>query len=42
MKLSLLQTDVGRCRAWLRLALNEGVLSRYLEAMRKEGQRTLR
>lgn len=40
-KLSLIQTDVGRCRAWLRLALNEGVLSRYLEAMRTQGQRTL-
>ncbi|XP_034251665.1 pleckstrin homology domain-containing family M member 1 isoform X2 [Thrips palmi] len=41
MKLSLVQTDVGRSRAWLRLALNEGVLSRYLEAMRSDGQRAL-
>lgn len=42
MKLGLVQTDVGRSRAWLRLALNEGVLSRYLEAMRTDGQRALR
>ena len=42
MKLSLVQSDVGRSRAWLRLALNEGVLTRYLEAMRTDGQRTLR
>lgn len=41
MKLSLVQSDVGRSRAWLRLALNEGVLTRYLEAMRTDGQRTL-
>ncbi|XP_026291645.1 uncharacterized protein LOC113216125 isoform X2 [Frankliniella occidentalis] len=41
LKLNLIQTDVGRCRAWLRLALNEGVLTRYLEAMRTEGQRAL-
>ncbi|KAK3932524.1 Pleckstrin homology domain-containing family M member 3 [Frankliniella fusca] len=40
-KLNLIQTDVGRCRAWLRLALNDGVLTRYLEAMRTEGQRAL-
>lgn len=30
-------TDVGRCRAWLRLALNDGLLSSYLESMRREG-----
>ncbi|XP_066997403.2 uncharacterized protein Plekhm1 isoform X2 [Anabrus simplex] len=35
--LSLVTTDVGRCRAWLRLALNDGLLSRYLEAMRRDG-----
>ncbi|KAK7862953.1 hypothetical protein R5R35_004907 [Gryllus longicercus] len=35
--LSLITTDVGRCRAWLRLALNDCLLSRYLEAMRRDG-----
>lgn len=35
--LSLITTDVGRCRAWLRLAVNDCLLSRYLEAMRCDG-----
>jgi len=26
-------TDVGRCRAWIRLALNDGLLSSYLRAL---------
>jgi len=30
-------TDIGRCRAWLRLALNDGLLSSYLESMRRDG-----
>ncbi|XP_069693880.1 pleckstrin homology domain-containing family M member 1 isoform X2 [Periplaneta americana] len=35
--LNLITTDVGRCRAWLRLALNDGLLSSYLESMRRDG-----
>jgi len=35
--LNLVTTDVGRCRAWLRLALNDGLLSSYLESMRRDG-----
>nr|CAD7409720.1 unnamed protein product [Timema cristinae] len=34
--LNLVTTDVGRCRAWLRLALNDCLLSSYLGAMRRE------
>lgn len=35
--LNLVTTDVGRCRAWLRLALNDGLLSSYFESMRRDG-----
>ncbi|KAJ9583383.1 hypothetical protein L9F63_022249, partial [Diploptera punctata] len=35
--LNLITSDVGRCRAWLRLALNDGLLSSYLESMRRDG-----
>ncbi|XP_049804747.1 run domain Beclin-1-interacting and cysteine-rich domain-containing protein isoform X1 [Schistocerca nitens] len=35
--LNLVTTDVGRCRVWLRIALNDCLLSRYLEAMRQDG-----
>ncbi|XP_076312977.1 uncharacterized protein LOC143226199 [Tachypleus tridentatus] len=32
-KLSQITTDVGRCRAWLRMALNEGLITSYVEAI---------
>jgi hypothetical protein len=35
--LNLVTTDVGRCRAWVRLALNDGLLSSYFESMRRDG-----
>lgn len=35
--LNLVTTDVGHCRAWIRLALNDGLLSSYFESMRRDG-----
>lgn len=35
-KLSLITSDVGRCRAWLRMALNDSLLSSYLHAMSEQ------
>lgn len=35
--LNLVTTDVGHCRAWLRLALNDGLLSSYFKSMRRDG-----
>lgn len=35
-KLSYVGTDVGRCRAWLRLALNHGLLECYLASLFRE------
>ena len=35
-KLSLIATDVGRCRVWLRLALNDGLFISYLSMMLKD------
>nr|XP_020472223.1 pleckstrin homology domain-containing family M member 1 [Monopterus albus] len=35
-KISFVGTDVGRCRAWLRLALNHGLLECYLTSLFRE------
>lgn len=35
-KISFIGTDVGRCRAWLRLALNHGLLECYLTSLFRE------
>lgn len=35
-KLPFVSTDVGRCRAWLRLALNHGLLECYLASLFRE------
>ena len=35
-RLSFISTDVGRCRAWLRLALNDGLFISYLQMMLKD------
>ncbi|XP_012282171.1 protein RUBCNL-like isoform X2 [Orussus abietinus] len=35
-KLIQVKTEVGYCRAWIRLALNEGLLSSYLAAIRRD------
>lgn len=35
-KISFVGTDVGRCRAWLRLALNHGLLECYLVSLFRE------
>ncbi|TRY55666.1 hypothetical protein DNTS_016514 [Danionella cerebrum] len=36
-RLSFINSDVGRCRAWVRLALNDGLLECYLTSMLREG-----
>jgi len=33
---SWLRTDIGRCRGWIRLVLNDGMLSSYLELLATE------
>ncbi|XP_059180986.1 pleckstrin homology domain-containing family M member 1 isoform X2 [Centropristis striata] len=38
-KISFVSTDVGRCRAWLRLALNHGLLECYLASLFREGSK---
>lgn len=38
-KISFVGTDVGRCRAWLRLALNHGLLECYLASLFREGSK---
>lgn len=35
-KISFVSTEVGRCRAWLRLALNHGLLECYLASLFRE------
>ncbi|KAK5851157.1 hypothetical protein PBY51_001973 [Eleginops maclovinus] len=38
-KISFVGTEVGRCRAWLRLALNHGLLECYLVSLFREGSK---
>ncbi|XP_034050639.1 pleckstrin homology domain-containing family M member 1 isoform X1 [Thalassophryne amazonica] len=38
-KLNFVSTDVGRCRAWLRLALNDGLLDCYLTSLFRENSK---
>uniref|UniRef100_A0A673MD02 Pleckstrin homology domain-containing family M member 1-like n=1 Tax=Sinocyclocheilus rhinocerous TaxID=307959 RepID=A0A673MD02_9TELE len=35
--LSFINSDIGRCRAWVRLALNDGLLECYLTSLLREG-----
>ncbi|XP_033963578.1 pleckstrin homology domain-containing family M member 1 [Pseudochaenichthys georgianus] len=38
-KISFVGTEVGRCRAWLRLALNHGLMECYLASLFREGSK---
>ncbi|NXE16479.1 PKHM1 protein, partial [Lophotis ruficrista] len=38
-QLIFINTDVGRCRAWLRLALNDGLVECYLKLLLQERSR---
>ncbi|NXK53499.1 PKHM1 protein, partial [Chauna torquata] len=38
-QLIFINTDVGRCRAWLRLALNDGLVECYLKLLLRERAR---
>ncbi|NXL68391.1 PKHM1 protein, partial [Chordeiles acutipennis] len=38
-QLIFINTDVGRCRAWLRLALNDGLMECYLKLLLRERSR---
>lgn len=38
-RLSFINSDVGRCRAWVRLALNDGLLECYLTSLLRENSK---
>ncbi|XP_036389729.1 pleckstrin homology domain-containing family M member 1 [Megalops cyprinoides] len=38
-RLSFISTDVGRCRSWVRLALNDGLVECYLTSLLREGSK---
>ncbi|KAJ8284481.1 hypothetical protein COCON_G00033310 [Conger conger] len=38
-RLSFISTDVGRCRAWVRLALNDGLVECYLASLLREASK---
>ncbi|NXS14060.1 PKHM1 protein, partial [Neodrepanis coruscans] len=38
-QLVFINTDVGRCRAWLRLALNDGLMECYLKLLLRDRSR---
>ncbi|NWR49641.1 PKHM1 protein, partial [Regulus satrapa] len=38
-QLMFINTDVGRCRAWLRLALNDGLMECYLKLLLRDRTR---
>ncbi|NXT81773.1 PKHM1 protein, partial [Zapornia atra] len=38
-QLIFINTDVGRCRAWLRLALNDGLVECYLKLLLRDSSR---
>ncbi|KGL92303.1 Pleckstrin homology domain-containing family M member 1, partial [Charadrius vociferus] len=40
-QLIFINTDVGRCRAWLRLALNDGLVECYLQLLLREKKASL-
>ncbi|NWQ87850.1 PKHM1 protein, partial [Burhinus bistriatus] len=40
-QLIFINTDVGRCRAWLRLALNDGLVECYLQLLLRERKASL-
>ncbi|KAJ8383499.1 hypothetical protein AAFF_G00220160 [Aldrovandia affinis] len=40
-RLSFISTDVGRCRAWVRLALNDGLVECYLASLLREGSKLM-
>ncbi|NXI47611.1 PKHM1 protein, partial [Galbula dea] len=39
-QLLFISTDVGRCRAWLRLALNDGLMECYLKLLLQDNSST--